>query len=161
MDTAMNLIGETETLVLYGDNIEEDNHNLIPEEQRTVFLTNCISRLMLCTIDTKRDHDNILDSDKNMLIDLLSQISSCSAVIFCRSGSCYTAFKNIPRQYIDQLKELMEKPFLARILQKVISEEFGHHQIATTILSCGIQREKSFLPYIQATCDTNLTLVRR
>ena len=156
----MKLIGETETLVLYGDNIEEDNHNLIPEE-RTVFLTNCISRLMLCTIDTKRDHDNILlDSDKNMLIDLLSQISSCSAVIFCRSGSCYTTFKNIPRQYIDQLKELMEKTFLASILQKVISEEFGNHQIATTILSCGIQREKSFLPYIQATCDTNLTLVQ-
>ena len=52
-------------------------------------------------------------------------------------------------------------PRKASILQRVISEEFGHPtMIATTILSCGIQREKTFMPYLQASCDTNLSLVK-
>ena len=55
----------------------------------------------------------------------------------------------------------MEKPFLASILQRVISEEFGHRtMMATKILSCGIQHEKTFMPYLQASCNTNFSLVK-
>ena len=142
---------------------EAHNNNIIIQEERSVPLTNCISRLQLNTIDTKWAHipRAILLIDKNLLIDILSQISSHCAMINCRSGSCYTTFYNIPRHYVHRLEALLEKPFLASILQRVISEEFGRRtMIATTILSCGIQREKIFMPYLQASCDTNLSLVK-
>ena len=89
----MNSIGNVETLVLYGNNIDEEahNNNIIIQEERSVLLTNCISRLQLNTIDTKWAHipRAILLIDKNLLVDLLSQISSHCAMINCRSGPCH------------------------------------------------------------------------
>ena len=76
--------------MLYGDNLEEEVNNI--QEERSIPVTNC---LQSHTIDTKWAHDSrdILDSDKNKLIVLLSQVSSDCGMIICRSGSCYTVFK--------------------------------------------------------------------